>query len=585
MVGLSLPALLQERANQRPDSTAYTFVDYSIDPNGFAEHLTWAEIHRRSCAVADELRMCGASGDRAAILAPQGLEYIVAFLGAMQAGFIAVPLSVPQFGVHDERASSVLRDCAPSVILTTSAEVGGVAPYARSEGGAPAPVIVEIDALDLESPREPTRVPSHTPRIAYLQYTSGSTRTPAGVIVTHRNVIVNVEQALHDYFGQEMPAETVFVSWLPFYHDMGLIKGICSPLVSDRSAVLMSPMSFLQRPARWIQMLATNKGAFSAAPNFAFELSARRTSDADIDGLDLGDVRAICSGSERVHAATIKRFTERFARFGLKGSVVRPSYGLAEATVYVATSDRGASPSITPFDYEKLSSGHARRCEEEAVGSTELMGHGTARSTTLRIVDPEARTENPAGQVGEIWVHGDNVATGYWHKPEETQRVFGGRLVNPSAGTPDGPWLKTGDLGVISDGELYIIGRIKDLLIVDGSNHYPDDIEATILEISNGRTAAISVQKDRTEQLVVIVEVKRRGESDDEHIQKLRSLKREIVSAVSNIHRLRVADLVFVAPGSIPITTSGKVRRSTCSDLYRQDEFERWERKYEFSRS
>jgi len=193
----------------------------------------------------------------------------------------------------------------------------------------------------------------------------------------------------------------------------------------------------------------------------------------------------------------------------------------------------------------------------------------------LRIVDPVARTENPAGTVGEIWLHGDHVAGGYWRKPEETQIVFGGGLVNASPGTPDGPWLKTGDLGVISDGELFIVGRIKDLLIVDGSNHYPDDIEATIQELSNGRAAAISVPNGESENLVAIVEVKRRRESDDEWAERLRLLKRELTAAISTTHRLRAADIVFVAPGSIPITTSGKVRRSACGESYRQDRFER----------
>ncbi|MCW2689671.1 MAG: acyl-CoA synthetase [Mycobacterium sp.] len=574
----SLTAVLHERASRQPDATAYTFIDYQADPNGFAESLTWEQLHRRAQVVADELGVCGSRGDRAAILAPQGLEYIVAFLGALQAGFIAVPLPVPQFGVHDERISSVLRDCSPSVILTTSSAVSDVVPYAIGGAGERAPVLIEVDALDLDSPRQldPAQ-PMHS-RTAYLQYTSGSTRTPAGVVVTHKNVIVNVQQAFTDYFGGSRgstPPGTVFVSWLPFYHDMGLIKGVCAPLIGGQPAVLMSPLSFLQRPARWMQMLATNGRPFSAAPNFAFELAARRTSDDDMAGLDLGDVLAIISGSERVHVPTVKSFTERFARFNLQEAAMKPSYGLAEATVYVATSDRGRSPKSVRFDYEKLSSGHAMPCESEAVGGVDLIGHGTSRCTTLRIVDPETRNENPAGKVGEIWVHGENVAKGYWQKPKETEPTFGARLVNPSVGTPEGPWLRTGDLGVISDGELFIIGRIKDLLIVDGSNHYPDDIEATIQEITRGRVAAISVPNDRTEQLVAIVELKKRGNSDDEHLQMLRSIKREVTSAISTIHRLRVADLVFVAPGSIPITTSGKIRRSSCAERYGTDDFER----------
>ncbi|OBC08347.1 acyl-CoA synthetase [Mycobacterium sp. 852013-50091_SCH5140682] len=575
MVEHSLTALLRERASKHGDATAYTYLDFDVDPDGYPETLTWAEVYRRVRVVAEELRLCGAPGDRAAVLAPQGLEYIVGFLGAMHAGFVAVPLSVPQPGVHDERVVSVLRDCSPSVILTTTASAAEVAGYAEGAGTTRPLVIVEIDALDLDSPREPDVMRPGMPPIAYLQYTSGSTRLPAGVVVTHKNVVTNVDQALTDYFGRAIPPDATFVSWLPFYHDMGLIKGICAPLVCGRSAALMSPLAFLQRPARWMQLLATSSAALSAAPNFAFELAARRTTDDDMAGLDLGDVRSILSGSERVHAATLNRFVDRFAPFHLKPSAIRPSYGLAEATVYVATSDLGTAPSRVRFDYEKLSNGHARRCDADATGSTELIGHGTTRSTMLRIVDPAARTENPAGTVGEIWVHGTNVAAGYWHKSEETQRVFDGSLVNASPSTPAGPWLKTGDLGVISDGELFIIGRIKDLLIVDGSNHYPDDIEATIQELSNGRAAAISVPDGESEKLVAIVEVKRRRESDDDWAERLQLLKRELTSAISTTHRVRAADLVFVAPGSIPITTSGKVRRSACGELYRHDRFER----------
>ena len=250
-------------------------------------------------------------------------------------------------------------------------------------------------------------------------------------------------------------------------------------------------------------------------PNFAFELAVRRTSDEDMAGLDLGHVHSLVSGSERVHAATIRRFTDRFARFNFPATALKPSYGLAEAMVYVASSLPGRPLPTARFDYEKLSAGHAEALRERnAVSSWSAVG--PPRACTVRIVDPETCIENPAGKVGEIWLHGDNVASGYWRKPQQSERTFGGRLVDPSPGTPAGPWLRTGDLGVISDGELFIIGRIKDLLIVDGRNHYPDDIEATIQEITGGRVAAISIPDDRSEQLVAIVELKKRGNSDEE---------------------------------------------------------------------
>ena len=356
---------------------------------------------------------------------------------------------------------------------------------------------------------------------------------------------------------------------------MGLILGICAPLVAGRSAKLLSPMSFLRRPARWMQLLAKSYRSFSAAPNFAFELAVRRTSDEDMAGLDLGDMLGIVSGSERIHVATVNRFTERFARFNLRPEVIRPSYGLAEATLYVATPEAGRPPATVRFDYEHLTAGQARRCGAEKTVGTELVSYGVARAASVRIVNPETLTEEPAGTVGEIWVHGDNVALGYWRKPEQTAHTFNARIVDPTVGTPAGPWLRTGGLGVVSDGELFIMGRIKDLLIVDGRNHYPDDIEATIQEITGGRVAAISVPHDITEQLVAIIELKKRGTSTEETMLKLRSVKREVTSAISRSHSLRVADLVLVSPGSIPITTSGKVRRSACVEQYRSDGFKR----------
>jgi long-chain fatty acid adenylase/transferase FadD26 len=570
----SISAVLGERARHTPNLPAYTFIDYDVDPEGYSQTLTWSQLHQRARVVAAEIASCTAPADRVAILAPQGLEYIIGFFAAIEAGCIAVPLSVPQFGAHDERASAALQDSAPTVLLTTSAVVTDVVSCARALPGTP-PAVIEIDALDLDA--EPTFQRSSRPhnKTALLQYTSGSTRSPAAVVVTHKNILANVQQVRADYFeaeGKVPPPDTTTVSWLPLYHDMGLLVGITGALVIGLHSVLMSPMAFLQRPARWVQQLAKNTRTFTAVPNFAFELAARRTTDEDMAGLDLSDVHTVLSGSERVHAATIRRFLDRFAAFNFPATALKPSYGLAEAMVYVASSGPNRPPTVANFDYEKLSAGHAEACDNQS--GVELVSVGTPRASTIRIVDSDTRVENPAGMVGEIWLHGDNIANGYWRKPQQSQRTFGGQLVDPSTGTPLGPWLRTGDLGVIYDGELFIIGRIKDLLIVDGRNHYPDDIEATTQEISGGRVAAISIPDDRTERLVVIAEMKNRG-SSEEMQQKLRSVRAQVTSAISKSHGLRVADLVLVPPGSIPITTSGKIRRSSCLEVYRQDEFSR----------
>ncbi|ORB52070.1 type I polyketide synthase [Mycobacterium persicum] len=573
----SIPAMLRERATLRPDETAFTFVDYEQDWAGVAESLTWSQLYRRTRSVARELTARGSTGDRAVILAPQGLEYVLAFLGALQAGQIAVPLSMPLGGASDERVSAVLGDASPSTILTTSSVAGDIAECIGSEArerGTPS--LIEVDLLDLDSPGGPTDEASNTPDIAYLQYTSGSTRTPAGVEISHKNIHVNVEQILSSLYrdrGDAAPPDTTVVSWLPFFHDMGLVLGIAIPILGGFHGVLTSPGSFLQRPARWMQLTASHSSVFTGGPNIAFELTAAKTSDDDMAGLDLGDVRNIVSGAERVQPATLRRFAKRFASYNLDPKVLRPSYGLAEATVFVATRESDQPPLTGHFESEELTAGHAKRCPRG--DGTPLVSYGMPRSPTVRIVDPETGIECPHGTVGEIWAHGDNVATGYWQKPQETERTFGATIVGPSAGTPEGPWLRTGDLGVVSEGELFIIGRIKDLLIVYGRNHSPDDIEAAIQEITGGRCVAIAVpDDDGVEKLVTIVEFKARGDSD-EAMRALGLVRREITSKISKSQGLSVADLVLVPPHSIPLTTSGKVRRRDCLQRYLRDEFTR----------
>jgi long chain fatty acid CoA FadD26 len=570
----SIPAVLREQAQRYPDADAYTFIDYEVNPAGYAETWTWSQVHRYAQVVAAKLASFASPGDRVAICAPQGLEYIAGFLGAMAGGYIAVPLSIPQAGAHDARVSAALMDSEPAAILTTSSAVSDVVSYADAVPGSPTQVIA-IDALDPDTPvdfRAPDPVPT---KPALLQYTSGSTRNPAAVVVTHKNVVANLDQVIADYFednGKVPPPGLTMVSWLPFYHDMGLLLGVVAPILRRFPAVLTSPTAFLQKPARWMKMLAGSR-SFSAAPNFAFELAVRRTSDEDMAGLDLSSVHTILSGSERVHATTIRRFADRFSRFNLPESALKPSYGLAEAMVYVASSNPGRAPVTVRFDYEKLSAGHAKRCDSG--GGSELVGHGAPRACTVRIVDPQTCVEKSADEIGEIWVHGDNVAGGYWRNPQLTARTFGARLVDPSPGTPEEPWLRTGDLGVMSDGELFIVGRIKDLLIVDGRNHYPDDIEATIQEITGCRAAAITVAGERTERLVAVVEFKKRGAAGDPASDGLHGVKQKVASAISGSHSLRVADVVLVPPGSIPITTSGKIRRSACAERYQQGEFTR----------
>jgi fatty acid CoA ligase FadD28 len=572
----SIPSVLRERASLQANEKAFTYIDYEQDWDGVSETITYSQLYRRSLNVAQEVRRHGSTGDRAVIVAPQGLSYIDAFFGALQGGLIPVPLSVPLGGVVDERVKSVLLDAEPAVVLTTSAVAGDVAEYITTLPEGPAPSLVEVDLVDLDvrSGFRPGRdMRSET---AYLQYTSGSTRAPAGVEITYRNLMANFEQMMSDYFadhGAVPPPDTTFVSWLPFYHDMGLLVGVCVPLLAGLHAVLTSPVSFLARPARWLQLLASNSRAFSAGPNFAFEVAARKASDEELTGFDLSNVLGIINGSERVQPATLKRFADRFAPFNFPATALRPSYGMAEATVYMVTRKPGDVPHIVHFDSDGLSGGQANRCESPY--GTALVSYGVPHSPIVRIVDPDTNVECPSESVGEIWVHGDNVATGYWRKPQESAHTFGAKLSSPSPGTPEGPWLRTGDLGFFHEGELFIIGRIKDLLIVYGRNHSPDDIEATIQVITRGRCVAIAVPDDGIEKLVAIAELKDRRGVGEDLLQKFASVKNDVTSAISTSHGLSIADLVLVPPGSIPITTSGKVRRRACVEQYQQDQFAR----------
>lgn len=577
MPSASILSVLRDRAGSTPDRAAFAFTDYDSDPEGVVETLTWAQLYRRTLGVAAEVARHGSPGDRALIVAPQGLDYIAAFLGAMQAGFIAVPLAVPVPGSHDERLGAVVTDTSPAVVLTTAAVFDVAARYV--DDGAAVIAVIAVDTVD------PVDLPDHTidpgaPDVAYLQYTSGSTRLPAGVMISHRNLVANFEQLTPDYFaayGGVLPPDATLVSWLPFYHDMGLMLGIAAPILSGCTADLLSPLAFLARPARWVQAMARHRMAFSAAPNFAFDLTARRTATDDMTDLDLSGVIGIINGAERIHPSTLVRFNQHFHPAGFRPEKVLPSYGLAEATVFVASGSNGRAPHAVEFDAEKLTEGVAER----SPGGTPLLRYGLPTSPLVRIVDAETCRACPDGVVGEIWIHGENVSAGYWRKPEQTGSGFGAVLVDPPAGLPQRDWLRSGDRGFISEGELFITGRIKDMLIVRGRNHYSEDIEATVARITRGRVVALAVADEQTEQLVTVAEIKRGSANDQaaeqaaELAAELAAVKSEVIAAISRAHGLQVADVVLVDPGAIPTTTSGKVRRAASVEQFRRGQFAR----------
>ncbi|MEV7549752.1 fatty acyl-AMP ligase [Amycolatopsis sp. NPDC089917] len=558
--GPTLPACLRHWADTDGDRPALTFADFATDRAGRRRTLTWKQLRERVDAVAGALPV--RPGDRVAVLCPQSAEYVVAFLGAITAGAIAVPLFDPGLPGHAGRLAAVLTDCSPTAVITTSAAEDAVREFLAGLPGGERVAVVAADKPS-EGPTRAWPAPDPTPDdVAYLQYTSGSTRSPAGVVLSHANVLANVRQAVAG-LGID-PAAGTTVSWLPLFHDMGLVLGLITPLATGVRSVLMDPLAFIERPLRWLELLGDFNGSWSAAPNFAFHYAASRVREEDRAKLRLDRVAAIVNGAEPINPDVLDRFHTVFADSGYQPEKTRPAYGLAEATVFVTTGP-GVPPRVTTFDRAALGTGTARQADD----GLRLVACGVPVGQHVALVDPETGVALADGSVGEIWVHGPNVGTGYWEKPLESTETFGARLTGDLGGLPEGPWLRTGDLGVRYDGEVYIAGRIKDLLIVDGRNHYPQDVEATAAaadrDIRPGSVAAFAVEGADTEAAVIVAE--HRGHTalttDDE-----RTLAVAIRRLVSDAHGLALRDVVLVPAGLVPRTSSGKIARGACRDRY-----------------
>ena len=567
--GITLTSFLDRNVAALGDTPAYRYLDFDRD---CTVELTWGQLGTRLRAVGARLRQVTQAGDRVAILAPQGVEYVVGFFAAIQAGAIAVPLFAPELPGHAGRLEAVLADARPTVVLTTTAAAQSVREFLRTLPRDRRPRMIAVDAVPNTLGGGFVPAPLDTDAIAYLQYTSGSTRNPAGVEITHRAACTNVVQMILSV-GLDWNIRSV--SWLPLFHDMGLLM-IMFPALLGRHITLMSPVAFVRRPHRWIQELgASDLPTFAAAPNFAFELAAQRGLPPAGETLDLSNVAGLINGSEPVSISSIEKFTAAFVPYGLKPSAIKPSYGMAEATLFISTTSHDAQPEAIHLDRDELSAGRAVRVAPDHPNAVAQVSCGqVARSQWAVIVDSVSDAELPDGQVGEIWLHGDNVGRGYWGRQQETELTFGNKMQSRLAtgshaeGSAEAAlWLRTGDLGVYLDGELYITGRVKDLIIVDGRNHYPQDIEATVAEASNavrsGFVAAFSVPGDGREEVVVIAErAVGAGRSEAAPVQEA------IRAAVSRRHAVPVAEVKLVAAGAIPRTTSGKLARRACRAKY-----------------
>ncbi|MEU5322589.1 fatty acyl-AMP ligase [Streptomyces sp. NPDC021056] len=558
----SLPEYVRHWAETTPDRRAFTCVDHPAPHSrGVHRTLTWRRLDLRMRAMAARLAAEAEPGERVAVLCPQGTDYITAFLGALAAGLVAVPLYPPGLPGQGDRLSAVLADARPEVVVTAGHALAEVRELCENRdvkvvAGDQVPDATAGDwqpgTLDAEA-------------VAYLQYTSGSTRTPAGVEITHANGVANARQALAAYGADVHPVTCV--GWLPLYHDMGLVLSVAAPVVRGLLSVLMDPVAFLHEPVRWLRLLAAHPRALSAAPNFAYDYCAATVTEAQKADLRLDGVFALINGSEPVRAGTADRFHAAFAAQGLLPETHCPSYGLAEATVFVSAARPWQPLRRFALDRDALATGKALPARPDDPRAVLLTGCGAPAGQRVRIADPVSREALAEGEVGEIWVQGPNVGRGYRNQEPQTQRVFGAVLADVAAGP--GKWLRTGDLGTVLDGQLIVTGRLKDLIVVDGRNHYPQDVEATAQDahpaVRRDRLAAFGVPGGSGERVIVVAEHARAVPLADIDVP---ALVRTVRAAVSARHGLRLSDVVLVPPGTVPRTSSGKVSRALTRDRY-----------------
>jgi acyl-CoA synthetase (AMP-forming)/AMP-acid ligase II len=571
----TLVEILRRRAVQQPERRTYT---YLVDGESEGDHLTHAALDCQARSIGALLQSYRAAGERALLLYPAGLEFIAAFFGCLYAGVIAVPLPPPNLAQPQRtlpKLRAIVGDAQPSMVLTTSAILS------HTEGlFAEAPELQKMRWLATDkiggSAAQEWRDPAVTSNtLALLQYTSGSTSEPKGVMISHGNLLHN-SAYIHRLFA--LNPDGVTVTWLPAFHDMGLTNGIIQPVYSGRPCYLMPAVSFLMRPIRWLQAISHYRATISGGPNFAYELCTRGVTPEQRETLDLSSWEVAYNGAEPIRADTMKRFAATFASCGFRPSAFHPCYGLAEATLLVS----GGSLSDEMLRTIQVGALEKNRVVEASAQDQNvrmLVGSGHAlHDTRIVIAHPESLTACAPDQVGEIWVSGPSVTEGYWNRPEDTERTCRAHLKD----TGEGPFLRTGDLGFMKDDELFVTGRLKDLIIISGRNLYPQDIELTVEQshpaLRPACCAAFSVDGTDEEQLIIAAEVEPRyqpavrnaldGEARAQPNGRLPLdvdvVVRAIRRAVAEEHDVRVRTVVLLRAGRIPRTTSGKVQRHAC---------------------
>ncbi|MFL6137075.1 MAG: fatty acyl-AMP ligase [Frankiaceae bacterium] len=560
-----LPEILASRAAAQRDQRAYAFLD---ERGQEVAALTYGELHARALAVARQLSERCRPGDRALLLFPPGLDFIVAWFGCLYAQVIAVPVNPPRRDRLHDATRSVVRDCEPAAALTIAA----MAEPARAALDAVRAGLhwLAVDRLDVAAGAGFQPRPCSPDAVAFLQYTSGSTSDPKGVMVSHRNLAAN-EEMIQRGFGHD--ERSTFVGWTPLFHDQGLIGNVLQPLHLGALSVLMSPLAFIRWPLLWPAAISRYRAHTSGGPNFAFDICAAKVAKGGLpDDTDLSCWKVAYNGAEPIRPETLRRFAAALAPYGFSERALYPCYGLAEATLLVTGSEKGRGPRTLDADVAALG---RRELEAPAGRGTTLVGSGLVLpEERVRIVDPETRRPCAGDRIGEIWVSGEHVTQGYWQRPEATAETFHARLDDE----PGRTYLRTGDLGALVDGELYVVGRLKDLVIIRGRNYYPHDIERTAQTahpmLRPGGCAAFSVGDDG-ERLVVVQEVRREPGSSGDSVD-LADVAGSIREAVAREHEVSLSDLVLTVPGALQKTSSGKIMRAAARRRYLDGGFEEW---------
>lgn len=563
--GQTMVEIFEKNCSDNPEKIIYYYLEDGLNET---ERITFSRMNLRVKAVAAALQERCVKGDRALMLFPSGIEFIVSLFGCFYSGIIGVPTYPPRKNRMFDRFEAIVHDCGPSIILTTRKIRDDISKNFKGEA-----CLKGLDFLVFEDVPEEMSSHWNSPEIypddiSLLQYTSGSTGTPNGVMVSHHNMISNSEYIRHA-FGHD---EHAFgVNWLPGFHDMGLIGALMQPPYMGVTNAIIPPNSFLLRPMHWLRAISKYKATTAGGPNFALDFCVERIKPEELEGVDLSSVRPFFCGAEPIRKETLERFSEAFKPYNFKPEQIYPCYGLAESVLIVTGGALDEKPVYCTADSREIEKGSVVIVPEDHPFARTFVSCGYPwQSTKVAIVDPISYALNPRSLIGEIWVSGPSVALGYWNKPEETEHIFRAYI----ADSGEGPFLRTGDLGFIHEGHLYVSGRIKDLIIIRGLNHYPHDIEHTVglshEAIQQGAVAAFSIDEAGEERLGLVCEVRRT------HLRDLNAEEvfEAIRQAVAENHLLQVYAIALIRPGAIPKTSSGKIQRLAAKKEYLEQDLE-----------